>query len=107
MARHFWANNSLAAISWRMTWEIGLPHFGHVAIVPLSEFELGPKGGESPKTVRVEHTIKHRVLKMALLGQHLNRNNRTYLVNCNAFALPPTAQEESNLRPEHGSSSWP
>jgi hypothetical protein len=50
MARHFWANNSLAVISWRITWRIGLWQFGQVAIVPLCEFELGPNGEESKKT---------------------------------------------------------
>jgi hypothetical protein len=71
MARHVWANSSLAVISWRITWGIGLLHRGQVAIVRLSEFELGPNGEERLKTVRVEHTIKHSVLKMALMGQSL------------------------------------
>jgi hypothetical protein len=44
-------------------------------------------------TVRVEHTIKHSVLKMALMGQHLNRNDCTYLVNCD-----PTVSGSARLR---------
>jgi hypothetical protein len=71
MARHFWVNNSLAAISWRITWGIGFSHLGQVAIVPLSEFGLG-QWGEKPENSSRGTYDKTQWAEMALMGQSLN-----------------------------------